>query len=471
MRSAALAARRPFRAFLSHRYKSPRVNEYFFSLFDGIATPVFQVDEGTKATSVTRLERMVRDSDGFIGLYPFPTGSEPSVERLRADSRYFRLELDLAERASKPTISFIDQRYGAVVKPPRSMVQVRFLDAEAVPGARMPGEEDVKLRIAEFCNRVQAARAYGLSRSSIGQDRTKVGILLPPDDGSGTGYSPGHISLIAEEIEKLTPQMAVPMQWPPLLNSRFEADLEEMDWVVVDLGPASAACGIVSYLHGRFIPMLRLCQVNKQIADDSIPSQLEMTLFGSFEVGYRKDIVRWVDHVSLKAEIDKRIALIYSESIFISTPDEALKYFRKAALRNEAVFVSYSGKDGAQAGPIIAALRRRFQQVFDYRAADERPIPAGTDWIDEIFKKIATMPLGVILLSPDYLASGNCRHEMNEMVARKDSGGMKIVPIRLRETPSSPVLGAIQYLRVENFGDADQIMAALIKDIDEPASR
>jgi hypothetical protein len=80
MSNAALAAQRPFRAFLSHRYKSPRVNEYFFSLFDGIATPVFRVDEGTKATSVTRLERMVRDSDGFIGLYPFPTSSQPSIE-------------------------------------------------------------------------------------------------------------------------------------------------------------------------------------------------------------------------------------------------------------------------------------------------------------------------------------------------------------------------------------------------------
>ena len=68
MSNSTVSAESPFRAFLSHRYKSPRVNEYFFSLFKDIATPLFQVDEGTKATSVTRLERMVRDSDGFIGL-------------------------------------------------------------------------------------------------------------------------------------------------------------------------------------------------------------------------------------------------------------------------------------------------------------------------------------------------------------------------------------------------------------------
>ena len=91
------------------------MNEYFFSLFEGIGIPLFQVDEGIKTTCVTRLERMVRDGDGFIGLYPFPSESDPNAENLREASRYFRLELDLAERAGKPAISFIDESYGAVV--------------------------------------------------------------------------------------------------------------------------------------------------------------------------------------------------------------------------------------------------------------------------------------------------------------------------------------------------------------------
>jgi hypothetical protein len=76
-----------FRAFLSHRYKSPRVNEYFFSLFDDIATPHFAVDRGINTTSVTRLERLLRGSDAFIGFYPFPLDAEPTVERLRGESR------------------------------------------------------------------------------------------------------------------------------------------------------------------------------------------------------------------------------------------------------------------------------------------------------------------------------------------------------------------------------------------------
>jgi hypothetical protein len=160
--------------------------------------------------------------------------------------------------------------------------------------------------------------------------------------------------------------------------------------------------------------------------------------------------------------------LIYIQPTAITTRDQALQYFREAALRKEAVFVSYSGRDADAAGAVIAALRRKFQQVFDYRA-DDRPIPAGSQWIEEIFKQIAARPLGVILLSSDYLESGYCRHEMNEMIAQQDGGKMKIVPIKLREARPPPELGSTQYLRAANFDDADEIVAALIEDVDRGA--
>lgn len=278
----------PFHAFLSHRYESPRVNEYFFRLFNKIGTPQFQVDKGIKGTSVTRLERMVRDSDAFIGFYPFPSDFKLSVEKLREASRYFRLELDLANRAGKPTIAFIDERYGSVVSPPPSVMEVRFRDVEVLPGVRMPREPEFKQRIEEFCGRVQAAAAYRLSHLSTKQSRTKVGILLPPDDGRGNGYTRRQVSLVARQIQKLTSQQVVPLSWPPKLDGQFAANLEQIDWVAVDVGPASGASGIVSYLHGRFVPMLRLRRVKEHDLNKIFLSSLEQTLFGSFEVGYQR---------------------------------------------------------------------------------------------------------------------------------------------------------------------------------------
>jgi hypothetical protein len=91
-------------AFLSHKYKAPAVNDYFFRLFSRTANVEFEVDEGSLATNVTRLERLIRDADAFIGIYPFDEGGpeNPTAADLTTAARYFRLELDIAARARKP---------------------------------------------------------------------------------------------------------------------------------------------------------------------------------------------------------------------------------------------------------------------------------------------------------------------------------------------------------------------------------
>jgi TIR domain len=253
----------------------------------------------------------------------------------------------------------------------------------------------------------------------------------------------------------------------PVLDSRFAAMLEELDWIVVDLGPASAACGIIGYLHGRSMPMLRLCRVSSEQPDGGVASQLEATLFGSYEVGYPKDIVRWSDELVLEPEIERRILRIYAERTLIVSLDQAVRYFRGAALRKDAVFVTYSGDDADAVSPIIAALQERFQQVFDYRAHDQ-PTPAGTQWIEEIFKQIAARPLGVILLSSAYLRSGNCRHEADEMIARRDNGKMQVIPIKLGagELELPPLLRSTQYLRAWEYDDARGVVADVIRAVD-----
>jgi|SRR5947207_15869533 len=102
-----------FKAFLSHRYKSPVVNLYFFNLFSKLAEVQFEVDEGSSTMNVTRVERIIRNCDAFIGIYPFPGASgEASREKLQEASQYFRLELDLAVRSRKPAIIFYDELYG-----------------------------------------------------------------------------------------------------------------------------------------------------------------------------------------------------------------------------------------------------------------------------------------------------------------------------------------------------------------------
>src|SRR5882762_8582939 len=129
-------ARLSFKVFLSHRYKTPEFNLYFFNLFKDLAEVQFEVDESTFSTNVTRLERMLRDADAFIGIYPFSGSSEDALkpEELRAQSKYFRLEIDLAIRSQKPAIIFYDKRFGDSIRPPDNIYSDSF-DSNEVTGA------------------------------------------------------------------------------------------------------------------------------------------------------------------------------------------------------------------------------------------------------------------------------------------------------------------------------------------------
>lgn len=85
--------------FLSHQYRATHLNLFFYKLFSEVADVQFEVDRGEFATNVTRLERKIRAADAFVGIYPF-SKSDPTPEKLRNESRYFRLELDLATRSN-----------------------------------------------------------------------------------------------------------------------------------------------------------------------------------------------------------------------------------------------------------------------------------------------------------------------------------------------------------------------------------
>ena len=118
-------------------------------------------------------------------------------------------------------------------------------------------------------------------------------------------------------------------------------------------------------------------------------------------------MIRWTTTAQLAEQFDKRLARILQENRRIGSTQEAEQYFLEAALRKEAVFLSYSGKDEEAVAPIAGALRRQFQSVFDYRDGGDS-IEAGRAWMDEIFTKLDRSAVAVPMLSASYIASGNC---------------------------------------------------------------
>jgi hypothetical protein len=156
----------------------------------------------------------------------------------------------------------------------------------------------------------------------------------------------------------------------------------------------------------------------------------------------------------------------------INTAEEAKTYFLETAKRKEVVFLSYSGKDENAAAELSSVLKSRFQKenVFNYR--DGESIRPGKPWLDEIFNRLAKSAIGIALLSPAYLESENCMHELREMVARRDSKDMQLMPVKLyKDSPDNPLktpayLGDTQYLRLWEYKNVEDALKVILRAID-----
>lgn len=221
-----------------------------------------------------------------------------------------------------------------------------------------------------------------------------------------------------------------------------------------------AESGIPAYLHGRFIPMIRI----KYGKVNSIPATNELNsfLYQGVEVGYKKDLIKFDTEDDLINELSVKVEIINSRTKRINTFIEANAYFMSATLRKEVVFVSYSGKDIDIAKDIISYLKNYYQTVFDYR--DGKSIVPGQPWLAEIFDKLAKSAIGINLLSTSYLKSGNCMHEAQQMVAHMDSGKIKLFPIKLypEHFDLPEFFGMTQYLRIVDYPNIKDLVGEIV---------
>jgi hypothetical protein len=445
----------PLKAFLSHRYESPRVNLHFFGILSEAAKVHFSVDRGTLATNVTRLERLVREADAFIGIYPLSLdpGEAFSVDELRKESRYFRLELDLAIRAQIPAIVFMDERYGHVLSAPPWIRQFKF-DAQEVRGLQNPKDRVFAKGFKSFCDAALAFQSYRVNQADARGEGGKVGLLLPEAD-----YPADARHRIRAVLER-TGRDIVELPWPPILSRQFYAAIGEIDWMIVDVGDNSASAGIVGFLHGFFIPSIRLVKMR---SESQRWGEVGASLFGNLDAGFPKDVIQWKDVDGLESAIAARIKTILLPPDLIDTVEKAISYFESAALRKEVVFVSYAGKDIGTAQPVIASLRKVFKTVFDYK--DGESIVPGKPWIEEIFQTLSRAAVAVPLLSKSYVESGNCLHEAQEIVARRDDGKVVMLPIKLYDEPLElPVwLRSIQYTKLGEIEPPADVPSMIIK--------
>ena len=448
--------------FLSHRYKSPEVNLYFFDIFREFAQVQFEVDKGSSPISVTRLERMIQKADAFVGIYPFsdPEDRFPAKASLVDASKYFRLELDLALRARKPALVFFDRRYGGLLQAPPPIAAHSFEIGDVLSGNDARRERHRRL-FESFLAEAISYADYQSTRAVEAAGGNRVAILLP----NSQDYSAELVRMVEEIVQEHAFDTRS-LRWPLRIDHDFHTEICAADWCITDIGPAALLTGIAPFLHGRFVPTLRALDTR-----ESEHSPIESTLYGAFEVGYSEDILRWNDETSLREGLRTRLSLIQAPVESIVTEAQAEAYFRRAALRKEAVFLSYSGTDQEAGARISKALRKKFKDVFDYR--DGKSITPGAPWLDEIFRSLAGSAIGVPLFSANYFASGNCEHEARELISRSDSKQMFVFPIRLsgQEFKLPDWARSTQYALLSQYADEEAIVAALVGAFEKEATR
>lgn len=451
-----------FEAFLSHRYASAGVNLHFFDITRRSSEVQFEVDEGSEPISMTRLSRMVRDADAFIGIYPLPQPPDDPVTApsLATASRYFRLELDLATRARKPTMVFYDERYRANLRLPTGIFSQAYDPQEVLGGGGAPSSKRHDLTYQSFTTAVRAdmdRRAYVESLSPVSPGT--IGLLVPAGESGYTADAAAGLVELLEgrgyDVERIA--------WPPALDAKLVSSLRQVEWVAVAVDDSVASASTIGFLHGHAVPMLRLHHTEQP--EGSPWPDVERSLFGAFDVGYVEDLLAWRDSDDLLTEFAVRLDRIDAPVRRVSTSDEATTYFRRAQLRKEPVFVSYASEDRWAAEALVAALADRFQQVFDYRDGGES-LPEGVPWMSTLYSRLHDASLGIVVLSSSWKAKRTCVREGEFMMARADAGKMTVVPLNVDDVEPPAFLSTEQFRAVSPSSDFGGLVDGIVARLD-----
>ncbi len=426
-------------AFLSHSYAASEVNLFFYELNSTLATIAFRVDRAKFATSTARLERMIRDANAFVGIWPLPgeTNARWDQADLANQSRYFRLELDMAIRAHKPGIVFIDRRYGNLLQTPPDIERLTYDAQEISLSANAPSWSRLRARLKRYWRDLRPQLAGRPLNEPF--DEGRVGVVFGRyDDVDAVG--------IAEE--EVRHQGFEPIRLPVTLSIACLNDLRRCDWVIVDIAEPKIEA-MSAFLYGQFVPVMR----TRRGTNESSASVVEDVLFGDLTVGYRKDVTRWSTEPELRAGLRDRLDVIAEPAFLVGDQAAAIDYFSSAAKRKELVFLSYAGKDAAIGKQFDVALRARFQNVFNYRELGS--LQVGEYWQDQIARKLSATAVGVILFSKHYADSGYCMDESRDLYDGQVNGRAKLLPVRLDEARVPHPLSKLQYARVSQQTPAE----------------
>jgi nucleoside phosphorylase len=400
--------------YLSHSYRPEdrEINQFFHELSwkSGFA---FTVDRRTGPVSTTRLEMMMRRSACFVGLV---TRRNQPVYRCSPFAVY---ENGLAVQAHKPRLLLLEREVSGRHFPESRHTMVFDRHRLAAAAAEM---EDRLMQLA-----IESRPYVNLDTRVLG----RVGVLLPRDPVHGEA------TLTVKTVLHDAGYDPVDLDLRDLDSATAASLLDQLDFVVLDVGGTETPQLLIPFIQGRFVPSLKL--IFYRPGKQPPPAIPRLLLDRALEAATtaREIALWWSDTAQLHTELTKRVEALSTPRWQFQHEEEGTSYFLGLGQTRGPVFVSNAGADNALARGVVDELRSYGIRSFHY--VYQNSITPGVLWKPVLPQKVSECQVFVPLISPEYWKSSYCREEFDAALELHRQGKLVMIPCFLDPTDAQEV--------------------------------
>jgi nucleoside phosphorylase len=412
----------------SYRYEDRDVTEFFGALLweHGFLLRVDprRKDDAPDTLSVPYLELMMKRSACFAAVVtqrpePADYGCSP----------YILFEYGLAVQAQKPRLAFVEQGVSGRYFP---------VGAETCEFNRSPARLQDRRKIFSEKMTALAERSRPYRESDI-QLLGRVGLLFGQSGTTSKTYTrilpdlKRLLSRIGHEAEEISLDFEV--------NFQFALKLDQLDFVILDVGPSALPEWVYAFVHGRFIPAIKLVHLDDL---SGVGQSLSPLVSGQLLRGVEdadEPVLFWRDQDELEEKLLKQIEKFRRERQVHDSFKETRRYFRGLGRSGERVFISNANDANEFASRLSRALYREGIEHFQYQSRNT--IPLGSDWQKGLRRSIRQSGIFAYLVTEGYRESRHCQEEYEQAVERSREGALIMIPFFLGKVsePNPPEQG------------------------------
>lgn len=389
-------------AYFSHSYRHEDrdVNQFFWRLLwaNGFT---LTVDPESELLSIPYLEYMMKRSAAFVAVV-----TRRAEQQTYQCSPFMVFEYGLAVQAQKARLVFVESGVSKHFFP--ESTQTVYFSRQTLDTIKPVVENRLRL----------LARRSDAAASTLGHGLGKVGILVGAERDVRQDLVHDLIRQLGYTPVELDTELADAF--------RLSLQLDELDFIVLDLHSPRLPPRLLPFINGRFIPTIKL--LNKTV-EGRRPSSAP-----SYEIGDLLETVASPEELfvyygtpaELKRELSRHVERLREERIIFTSLGEGNRYFRSLGRRRDMVFISNASGANECGRMLSATLSRENVRHFHYRFGND--IELAKQWAEELPRRIHNSQYFLPLITEQYWLSEFCLAEYKLARERTTAGQIKIVP-------------------------------------------